>query len=180
MKKILISVVVLFLILTASVYSDSSEYFKGGRLVLGGSASIGTDVDDFSNIDLRLNPDIGFFILDNLLLDSGIDFRYSDDFLSLDLVSGMKYFFSGPILVPSVGSKFAYTPIDDFSGLENYMSIWMTLGCDIFLLESLAFYTELRSPAYYSYDGTSDISTWMQLRFGFHYFIPVGPLEFTS
>lgn len=183
MKKFGI-LIILLVVLSTAVFSDSSVNFKGGRIVLGGSSSLTLDFEDFENTIIRLNPDLGIFLVDNLLLELGANFRYQNDNSYLGLDSGVKYFFSGAVFVPSIGTTMTYSIVDDFSGNYTGMNLWMNLGLDIFLLENLSLFAEMYS---YSFDisdsadtSTAGFSATMEVSFGFHFFVPVGPLEFTN
>ena len=180
MKKIVISVLVLATVFCFSAAAQSEQYFRSGGLMLGGSSSFYLDLEGSSGTNIYLNPDIGFFPLNNVLCTLGIDSRFYEGDMSVEMESGLTYFFSGGIIVPYLSALYSTTLVDDFYGFDSYQYMWLTAGLDLFLMENLAVYTELRSPSYVISESDSIIGSSLGIRFGFHFYIPAGPFLFAG
>ncbi len=182
MKKVFILTAVIFLVVSSSVFSQTEKYYEQGRFVFGGSGSMSiyTEAGDSSGVSIFLYPEFGYFPVNNLELLMGMNTRFSSGSMLLQLDSGIKYFLSGSKFVPYAGANVSYTVADDFYGEEGLINLQAVTGLDFFMIQRLAFYVELTPLTYYMYDGYSDFGSYIYMRFGFHFYVPVGPLEFTG
>lgn len=80
----------------------SAQAVNQGALMLGGSASFTStsikDVDG-SNTDIRFNPNIGYFIADDLAIGLGLDVVNGNDNTDLGLGPFVRFYFADAIFV---------------------------------------------------------------------------------
>ena len=178
MKKIILISVLLLLIICFNVSAEESGRFQSGQLVIGGSGALYINIYDIEDIDFRFNPDIGFFPVDNLLLNFGLNSRFSDYDMRIELGTGITYYILEGSVVPYLGMDFYYSIIDDFNGWDNSLFLGINAGLDIFLSDFVSIYFELQSPEFYIND--ADFFSTLGTVFGFHFYVPSGNAIYTG
>lgn len=157
------------------VFSSPGDNFYSGQLYFGGSASLSIDLEDSdSDMVFYFNPEVGTFVMNNLLFDMGIDLQLSGSDAKFTTDLGMTLYLPLGALVPYVEGQFSYTIIDDFYYTDGSMSVRAICGLDLFISDSSAVFMEVRLPRYYlDYGAASD---WMYIYFGLHFYAPFSGL----
>ncbi len=153
------------------VFSSPQTNFYAGRLYLGGSGSLSINLDDpDSDMDIYLNPEMGTFVVTNLLMDIGVEAHLRGYSNALAIGMGATYYIPLGYIVPYIGGTFDYTIFDDFNNNDGSMSVRALGGLDLFVTDTAAFFIEAKLPRYYIDLGMT--SDWMYLYFGFHFYSP--------
>jgi len=167
--------ILMLCILPTTLFSKPADNFLAGRMYFGGSGSLSLDLEGSGDMDIYLNPDIGYFPINNLLMEIELDIRLRGSLSGISVGTGLNYYipFAGA-LVPYAGAQLHYVILDDFNYTDGSMWVRVLGGLDLFVTENAAFFIEVRAPRYYI--DSEYTSTWMYMNFGFHFFVPSGAL----
>jgi len=175
LKRIIVLVILLLCILPMTAFAGPADNFLAGRMYFGGSGSFSIDLEGTGDMDIYLNPDIGYFPVKNLLLEIELDMRLRGSSSSISVGTGLNYYIPlAGAVVPYAGAQLYYVVTDDFNNTDGSMWVRLLGGLDLFVTENAAFFIEARAPRYYI--DSEFTSTWMYVNFGFHFFVPSGTL----